>query len=393
MTNAAKQSPPKVRLRPLDGIRGLTIILIVLGHAGALIYPRDWIDNVPLLRGFFGGGAVGVFFVVGGYLVTTGLLEDRRRGTSDPIRFYARRLIRIGVQVLPLAIAILVMSRVDPTDPYTERATTLSVLNLVTNTTNLHGATDLLSTRADLGHMWYVAVQQQIYLVLPLLVLLLGGRRLALISLFVELAIAAIAWRFHVLDTAGWIPATISTSTRADAPLAGAVAAVLLYRRQVSAVWATRLLTVSLATLIVLIAFVKELGDPFGYLRWWGVAFVLTATVAVVTSVRAAPGAIATRILSSSPLVWLGRASLAIFVWHLPLFLTIERHTRTWQWEPRAIVSFTCLGLLAWTTHRYLDEPARRWLATHLRPRQVAPEDVVPGDTLSSPSVALGVGR
>lgn len=361
---------PGPRIGALDGLRGITILLVVVGHAGNLLWPLDGVNRVPFLRGFFGGGAVGIFFVVGGYIVTRGLLDDLHRDTFDATRFYLRRLVRLGVQVVPLALAVLAVHALDPTDPYTTRATVESAVNVMTHTTNLHAATDLLNTRADLGHMWYLSVQQQVYLGLPLLLLVLGRRRLVLAMVLVELVVASIVWRHHVLETRGWIDATISTLTRADTVLTGALVAVAALVASRTG-WTRRLAPTAVAvgagSLLLLMAVLHEL-PAFAYLRTWGVLFTAAAAVTVLGIAVLDRTTMVTRMLSVAPLAWLGRASLAIFVWHLPLFVLVERHTKSWTWQPRAIVALALLAAVAWSTHRYLDEPARVWLRTHLRP-------------------------
>lgn len=362
----------------LDGLRGVTIVLVVLGHAGNLVWPTEAIDGVPVLRSFVHGGAVGIFFVVGGYIVTRGLLREYERGSLDPVRFYLRRLVRLGVQVVPLAGAVLLVHAVDPTDPFSTKATVESAANLVTHTTNLHAATDLLSTRSDLGHMWYLAVQQQVYLVLPLAVLLLAGRRWLLASVLVEGAVASILWRHHVLDTSGWIEATISTLCRADAILVGALVAVVADRLRRRRLPAATIATVGAVALVVVMGSLREIDQPYLYLRWWGVVFTLAAATTVVGIALLDRPTAVTRVLSVPALTWLGRASLAIFIWHLPLFFLVQRHTTEWTWPPRAITTFALLGAVVWFTHRFLDEPARVWLRDHLRPES---RDATPSAT------------
>lgn len=367
----------------LDGLRGVTIVLVVLGHAGNLVWPTEAIDGVPVLRSFVHGGAVGIFFVVGGYIVTRGLLREYERGSLDPVRFYLRRLVRLGVQVVPLAGAVLLVHAVDPTDPFSTKATVESAANLVTHTTNLHAATDLLSTRSDLGHMWYLAVQQQVYLVLPLAVLLLAGRRWLLASVLVEGAVASILWRHHVLDTSGWIEATISTLCRADAILVGALVAVVTDRLRRRRLPAATIATVGAVALVVVMGSLREIDQPYLYLRWWGVVFTLAAATTVVGIALLDRPTAVTRVLSVPALTWLGRASLAIFIWHLPLFFLVQRHTTEWTWPPRAITTFALLGAVVWFTHRFLDEPARVWLRDHLRPesRDGTAPDATPSAT------------
>lgn len=367
MTSAASTAPAGSRVRALDGLRGVTIVLVVLGHAGNLIWPLDTINGVPVLRGFFGGGAVGVFFVVGGYIVTRGLLKDLDGGTFDAVRFYLRRLVRLGVQVVPLALAILLVHALDPTDPYTTRATVESAINLVTYTTNLHATTDLLNTRADLGHMWYLAVQQQVYLVLPLILLVLARRRVVLAAVLVELIVASILWRYHLLDTSGWIDATISTLARADALLVGSLTALLAMTTSRCSRFAPAALTVGAVALLALMAVLPELPD-FAYLRTWGLLFTLASALTVFAISQLDRPTAVSRLLSVAPLTWLGRASLAIFIWHLPIFMLVQRHTTNWTWQPRAITAIAILAVVSWCTHRFLDDSAREWLRTHLRP-------------------------
>ena len=378
----ATPAPSATRIAALDGLRGATIVLVVVGHAGNLLWPLDSINRVPLLRGFFGGGAVGVFFIVGGYIVTRGLLRELDRGTYDPVRFYLRRLVRLGVQVIPLAVAIVLIHFLDSTDPYTTRATTMSAANMVTYTTNLQATNDLLSTRADLGHMWYLSVQQQVYLVLPLILLVFGRRRAALGVALAELIVASAAWRFHVVATDGWIPATVSTATRADAVLLGSLVAVLV-SYGVAKRYAAKALAVGVLALLVLMSILKELG-PFAYLETWGLFYSGFAALTVLGIAQLDRASVVSRALSTPALVWLGRASLAVFIWHLPIFMLVERHTKAWTWQPRAITALFLLAVVSAVTHRYLDEPARRWLQTHLRPNAAQAEQATLSTKASS---------
>ncbi len=87
--SGTRAAAPGRRLLALDGLRGLTIVLVVLGHLSAFLWPLEGIRSTPWLRGLVAGGAVPVFFVVSGYIVTAGLLRDDARGSLDPVRFYA----------------------------------------------------------------------------------------------------------------------------------------------------------------------------------------------------------------------------------------------------------------------------------------------------------------
>ncbi|EWT02976.1 hypothetical protein N865_00605 [Intrasporangium oryzae NRRL B-24470] len=374
------------RISALDGLRGLAVLLVAVGHAGDQLWPRSLVNEVPVLRGFFGGGAVVIFFVVGGLIVTRGLLRDHAEGALDPVRFYLRRLVRVGAQLLPLALAVLVVSRVDATDRTPPAVTAQSLMHVLTQTWNTYTQDNLLASRSDLGHLWYLSVQQQCYLLLPLLVAVLAVHRRVFAGLLLALVVAVTVWRYHVLDTDGWVIAATATTTRADGLIMGVLLAVALPFLTRFRDRAAMVMTVSGVAMVVLIGVLQELA-PFQFLREWGIVFTLV-TAAMVAAIFIAQGPSAvSRLLSKPALTYLGRASLAIFVWHLPVFAFVARHTTTWDWMPRTILGASLLAAVVWTTHRWFDEPARRWLAVHLRPRPAAyaPATSRP-ETASSPA-------
>ena len=96
----------------------------------------------------------------------------------DPVRFLARRLVRVGAQIVPLCAAILVVALIDPTDTNTFEKTMRTVTNTLTYTNNLLYQHQPAGAREDMGHLWFLSIQLQWYLLLPLLVLLLAGAAL-----------------------------------------------------------------------------------------------------------------------------------------------------------------------------------------------------------------------
>jgi peptidoglycan/LPS O-acetylase OafA/YrhL len=369
----AAESPARTppRITALDGLRGAAVVLVAVGHAGDLLWPRSLVNEIPVLRGFFGGGAVVIFFVVGGFIVTLGLLREHAAGVLDPVRFYLRRLVRVGVQLVPLALAILVINRVDPTDTTPVDVTNQSLVHVLTHTWNIYTQSHLFEARGDLGHLWYLSVQQQAYLVLPLVVALLALRRRAFAAVLLGLVVVLIAWRYHVLDTEGWVVAATATSTRADGLVIGVLIAVGLPWLIRFKDRATVVTSVSAVALVGLIGVLQEL-PPFQFLREWGIAFTVAAAAMVAgIHLSPAPNPVG-RALSTPALTYLGRASLAVFVWHVPVFALVARHTASWAWLPRTIVGVAVLAVVVWASHRWLDEPARRWLGAHLRPPAAA---------------------
>ncbi|MFW5471555.1 acyltransferase family protein [Knoellia sp. CPCC 206435] len=349
------------RVAALDGLRGATIILVVLNHAW-ILWPRDQIDRIPVIRGVFQGGSVVIFFVVGGFIVTLTLLREHARGALDPLRFYLRRIVRIGVQLVPACVAVYAIHRLDPTDPFSDSATTRSLLNVLTYTWNQYALDNVFEARSDLGHLWYLSVQQQCYLLLPILLLLFSGHRRILAILLSIAAVAVVIHRYSVLDEGGWFPASLMTTTRSDGLILGVVAALGI---GYLARWKTHANSVALGAAVSLFGLLILSGeiDPLQYLRHWGVVFTLISVVLVCGLYHADAHSFVTRLFAHRWLQYLGNASLAIYVWHLIIFETVARHTGTWDWQSRSVLAFTLLTLVTVLAQRYVEEPARLWLA------------------------------
>lgn len=376
------------RILALDGLRGATIILVVLTHSW-LVYPKETIEQVPVLRGLFHGGSVTVFFVIGGFIVTGNLLRERGAGVLDPVRFYLRRIVRIGVHLVPLAVAILVVHHIDPTDTSSDEATNRSLVSALTYTWNTFLVDHALDARPDLGHLWYLSVQQQAYLVLPLTVILLAAHRKAFAVLLAAATVAVVVHRYGVLAADGLWPASLLTTTRADGLLLGALLAVglpwvapLLRERR----WVA---TACAAALVVLVIISPEIPED-QYLREWGVGFTLLAALLVAALVVGPTSNRTSRALSRPVMRSLGDASLAIYVWHYPLFWMLARHTATWSGTSRTAAAVLLLVLIVAAAQRFIDRPARRWLASSSlfrAPRVPLPADAAGavGDELPRP--------
>lgn len=354
------------RVAALDGLRGITIILVLLTHSW-IIYPKETIEAIPVVRGLFHGGTVTVFFVVGGFIVTHNLLREREHGVLDPVRFYLRRIVRIGVQLVPLIVALLVVHRLDPTDTASASTTNRSVVGVLTYTWNTYLVDHALEARGDLGHLWYLSVQQQVYLVLPLAVILLAGfRRLFAVALGVATVLVVVN-RYLVLQDDGPWTASLLTTTRADGLLLGALIAVLLPRLGLLGRRDRWLVPACLAVLGVLVLVSPELPQD-QYLREWGLAFTLGSALLVATLVQGMadsplPRPSASRAFLEHPVLqWLGNASLAIYVWHYPLFWAVSRHTQDWSPGSRTVVAVGLLAVVVYAAQRFIEEPTRRWL-------------------------------
>lgn len=377
------------RLEALDGLRGVVIILVVLGHLSAFLWPVDGVRSTPFLRGLVGGGAVAAFYVISGFIVTNGLLGDQDRQQLDPARFLARRVVRVGTQVAVLCVALLVVRGVDATDTNSWSTTIKSVTHTLTYTINWLLLTAPASTRPDMGHLWFVAIQQQWYLVLPLLLVVLGHRRRWIGAILVVGAAACAVYRLVTVADDTWFRMSVDTFARADALMLGMALAVFLPLLTRLSGRTGFVAGAALALMFVLLAVNREFGS-IAFLGPWSIAFNLASLILVAALILTPDGVLVTNALTWSPLAWLGRASLVIYVWHYPLIFWVGRHVEG-NGTPQTLVVLAMLAVISVVCHRWIEEPVRRWLSTHLRPPS-HPEPVEPtpptGDSTTSPEVS-----
>lgn len=337
----------RARLTAFDGLRGIAIVLVVLSH-GWTLWPTDRIVETPVVHDLFRSGdfAVSIFFVVGSFLATRALLRSADAGALRPGVAFARRVLRLGGQMYFLLVAVLVVAAVDSTDTYSQSATGTSVLRAATFTWNWYVRSNTLEARPDLGHLWYLAVDLQMFVVILAVVWLLRRRRAWLVVALAGLLLIFLAWRSHVYTTEGWYSATLRTTSRGDAPLTGAlVAAALPFLRRLTP-YAGRLAVLGALALVPLMFAVA---DTDGYFSFPGVLLNAALAAVLLGCTLAEPPRAMQAVLGRPLLTFLGRHSLSIYLWHYPVFWFVARHTSDWNWEARTAVAVavTAAGALA----------------------------------------------
>ncbi|MBM6399492.1 acyltransferase family protein [Phycicoccus sonneratiae] len=377
-------APRATRSVALDWLRGAAIVLVVLSHMWALWSLESLTGVPPLLHVLQSGNiAVTVFLVVAGFLLVRSLVGSE--GTRDddagrvgtiaaarPAVAVLTRVVRVAAQTYPLLLVVwfttLASSPTDLERTQTER----SVASVSTFGWNIYLQTQALLARADLGHLWYTAVYVQVAVVLVLVVRGLRHRRLVLAATLAGLLLACTLWRAHVAGVEPLTTALLRTTTRMDGMLWGALAAVLWpwlgpVRRHAGTV-----VSWSLAAFAVLVLWV---GNSASYLGWGGVA----ANLAVVAVLVAAPGlpleGRLARVLSWRPAVLLGRWSLAIYVWHYPIFFAVGARLPGWPPPAKAALALVVLAVAVVVTLRWVERPVEAFLERRLRARPADREE------------------
>lgn len=308
---------PQARTRRLDIqlLRAVAVSVVILNH----------------LTGWPGGGFVGVdiFFVISGYLMTDLLLrQSATTGRVNMLDFYRRRIRRI----VPAAMFVLVVTCIASYLIFRTARFKQTVLDSVWSAlfaSNVRfaelGSNYFTADRAPspARHYWSLAVEEQFYLVLPILVIAAlwlrrrSGRRIPVMGIVVVLVIgASLAWSIH--DTVA-SPATAyySTFTRADELGIGALVAVsATLHARIPALAKAVLGWIGVAGILASLALIDD-ATPFpGYAAL--LPTIATALLLICGMVRWAPG--------RTPLVnpvttYVGDISYSLYLWHWPIIV------------------------------------------------------------------------
>ena len=371
MTTTAHDAPASQRSRAstwvhmpgLDGVRAVAVTAVLVFHANP-----DWLPG-----GFLG---VDVFFALSGFLITSLLLAElAESGTVRFGRFYLRRarrllpalfLVLLGTSAMAATIAQDAAARV--------REDAVAAFFYVTNWWYvLHGQSYFEATGRPplLQHLWSLAVEEQFYLVWPLLVVLLwrlGGVRGVRVGAVAGalLSTALMAWisvRDHMPELADASRVYFGTDTHAMTLLVGAALATVWTPARIGRTLTDRGQRVTSAAgftaLAALAVVLWSVGPSSPALYRGGFLVVAVVSAGVVACAAVTPTVFAT-VLSRQPLRWLGERSYGVYLWHWPIFMVlrpgVDLDADGWQVQAlRLTLTFTAAEL----SYRFVEMPVR----------------------------------
>ena len=345
----------------LDGVRALAVLTVIGFHEGAS----------GLSGGFLG---VDIFFVLSGFLITD-LLVARydRTGRLDLAGFWTRRARRL----LPaLAVMLVVVTAaVAVIEPGQEASLRAALLAAATYTSNwyqiLHhvsyfAAAGQAGAPPPLDHLWSLAIEEQFYLVWPLIVgsviVRLAGRRARVACALTGAAVSALVMAIQY--TPGGDPSAVyyGTDTHASALLIGAALALARPLRALAAIPAAHSRRLDIGGIAGLVVLAWAAGhfsgsDPVVY----PVGLLLAAFGAAGLVAAAAGHGVIAALTSWRPLRWVGVRSYGIYLWHWPVIalgiaLVGPEASSAWLWPVETGVTIA----LASASWRYIETPIMR---------------------------------
>lgn len=348
---------PKYRA-DIDGLRAVAVLSIVMFHLGIEA---------------FGGGYVGVdiFFVISGFLITSIIVRELADGSFTVARFYERRVRRILPALIVVLIATLaaglVFLRPEQLEELARSAIATSIFSSNFYFRTLAGYFDGPSEAKPLLHTWSLAVEEQYYIVFPLLLLLisrrLDGHYRGPVLALTLLSLAACILTTGISETLAFFLIPF----RAWELLLGSLLAIGVIPAVRTA--ATRnLLALGGLGLVLSSVFLYTPATPFP-----GVAALLptVGTAAVIHAGGSGSTAIG-KMLSMRPLVFVGLISYSLYLWHWPVIVYAKQYLINEPTDTERAVLFVGAFLLAAASWRYVEAPFRDRRRLAPRPRLFA---------------------
>lgn len=341
----------------VDGLRAIAVMSVVFYHVGL-----SWLP----------GGYVGVdvFFVISGFLIIGHIVEQRQKGTFRYREFWARRVVRILPPYLLVVLATLAASFYFMVTPEEVQALGKQAMYSAMMVVNHHflSMEGYFDTSAELKpflHLWSLSVEEQFYLVTPLLLGLFwagtrwmaGKARVALGWTLATIVFAASLYlcirytgageknyAFYLMPLRGW-----------EFVLGGATHVLVPPLRRLPRALLGLGGWIGLG-LIAWAVFGFGIGTQFP--GWHAVIPTVGAAMVIGTSI-AAPQTPVARALAVKPMVWIGLLSYSWYLWHWPLIV----YARIYNFESLPLVwglgaAFGSL-LLAWLTYKFIEIPTR----------------------------------
>lgn len=329
--------------KEIDGLRAVAVVPVVLFHAGLSI---------------FSGGFVGVdvFFVISGYLITSIIIEELTDGTFSLLTFYERRARRI------LPALFLVMAACIPfawawmqADDFRNFSQSLVAVTAFVSNVLFWLQADYFGPGAEtkpLLHTWSLAVEEQYYVLFPLLLMALWSwqrqRVFGVVVIFAVVSFLLCLWGARNMPSANFYLSPF----RAWELLVGSTCAFMMFRKPPQPNEA-----LSLSGLAMLIYAIFAFDENTSFPSFYALLPVVGTALIIAFATRTT---IVGKLLSMRGFVGIGLISYSMYLWHQPLF-AFARIKSVFEPNPALMMFLAVLSaVLAYLSWRFVENPFRK---------------------------------
>lgn len=328
------------RIASLDGLRAIAIILVLIFHASESQGFPHWM-TLPSLYGGFG---VRIFFVISGYLITTLLLrEEQKTGTVSLKDFYVRRSYRIFPAAYVFIAAVALFGH--------HLATWKDFLVAILYVQNYASHAPIF------WHLWSLSIEEQFYLIWPILFILFPRRRTGILiaGMVISPIFRGLAYVLHNMSILQWFP------SMEDALATGCLLAVLGPKLDPVRKWIDRLILPIVVLTIALLAMPYPHGfQPLVLYTLLNVGITLSLDHFIRHPYK---------LLNNPPIEWVGRLSYSLYLWQEPFLFVRSLH----GWWTKFPANIAMAFLFACASYYLVEQPFlklrdRRRAAKQARP-------------------------
>lgn len=345
---ASVRIPVVAKIPSLDGLRAISIVLVLLGHAyGTRGYAKT---TVTVFAGSFSHFGVVVFFIISGFLITALLMQERERtGSIDLLAFYIRRSLRIMPAFFCFIFAIALADYLHwvavPLSDY---------LHALTFTMNY-----VVTPAWNLGHVWSLSVEEQFYLIWPFAFSRLSMKRAALVAAAMFAAAPVIRAAMHIAIPSGAARDLPIFPAVADPIAIGCLMAIVRTKLLQSKPYLRFTSSPAMLLLLVPILVVNKFGG-YTFVDLFGTPVVLASVAVVIEASTRRGQSLPGRLLNSRLVVFVGVLSYSLYLWQQP-FLNRSGSSSVNSFPINLVLACAC----ALASYTFVEKPLlrmrRRW--------------------------------
>lgn len=346
----------------LDGFRAVAVLAIIIFHLNA-----QWLPG-----GFLG---VDTFFVISGYLITSLLISEfDREGTIDLLSFWGGRIKRLIPAVFFLLAIVLTYTIVfEPSIILDIKKDVLAAVVYVSNWWYIFQDVDYFNQFdiAPLKHLWSLAIEEQFYLIYPIILLIFLKFTDKKITFITLLGVSLLSLELMILlsDFQGDNSRVyFGTDTRLQTLLLGALLSLIWppfrLRKNVAPSLKGLIDVLGLAGLAALVVLFFTISNEDGWLYKGGFYVISFLTLFIIASAVHPSGYFA-KLLGNRLFVYIGKRSYSLYLWHYPVIVFTHSHFVNGQIPFYAyFIDIALMIVMTEFSYRFIEKPIRRTIAT-----------------------------